>query len=204
MKVSTKLIEALKPCSERFNNYLQHYPNFNGSLADFLSLDNISYSDKVWVFINLATHIQNVKWSVACAGRVLSLYESYYPNDKRPRLALEAATAFVLNPTEENKNATSAARAAAANATSAAYAAYAARAAAANAANAAAYAATSAAYAATSAAAANAAYAAAYAATSAAAANAAYAAAYAATSAAANTEKQQEDLNLLLMLEAIV
>ena len=114
----------------------------------------------------------SVAMAIYSAELVIGEYEKRYPDDKRPRRAIEAAKAWLENPTEENR--------AAANAASAAYAAYAA-----NAAKAAAYAAY---------AAANAAYAAAYAANAAAyaadaanaAANAAYAAyaAYAADAAA--------------------
>ena len=116
----------------------------------------------------------SVAMAIYSAELVIGEYEKRYPDDKRPRRAIEAAKAWLENPTEENRAAY------AASAASAAYAAYAA-----NAAKAAAYAAY---------AAANAAYAAAYAANAAAyaadaanaAANAAYAAyaAYAADAAA--------------------
>lgn len=128
-KINKNIILTLKPCKDRFNNFITNYPDFNGDLKDFLYLDNITYSDKVWVFTRLATHIQNVKWSLLCAESIIHLYETKYPKDNRPRLALETANAFILDPSEKNKDAANAANAAA-------YAAYAAANAAANAANA--------------------------------------------------------------------
>jgi len=125
--------------------------------------------------------ITSVKLAVYAAELVIDIYEKQYPNDKRPRNAIEAAKKYLKKPTKANAYAADAAANAAyaaANAAYATYNAYAASNATANAtANATIYAAD-AAYAA-----ANAAYAA-YAATNAAtnATNAAtHAAAYAAT-----------------------
>ena len=117
-----------------------------------------------------------VRWAADCAEHVLEIYESAYPNDDRPRKAIEAAR-------NGDAAAADAAYAAAAYAAAANAAAYAAAAAAAYAATA--YAAAYAAYAAAAAAAADAAYAAAYAAYAAAAYAAAADAAYAAYAAAA-------------------
>ncbi len=111
-----------------------------------------------WVIVRFMTHKQQVTYAAFAAKQVLALFEEKYPNDKRPREAIEAALRFAEHPTPENRDAAYAAACAAANA-------YAANAAA-NAAYAAAYAAANA-YAAY-AAAANAAYAAAYAANAAA------------------------------------
>jgi hypothetical protein len=91
-----------------------------------------------------------VKFAVKCAYLVLDIYEKKYPGNDKPRKAIEAAEAWIANPTVENqekaKNAASAASAAYA-ADAAAYAAYAAASAAnaASAAYAAAYAAADAA-----------------------------------------------------------
>ena len=108
---------------------------------------------------------QAVFVAIQFAKDVLRIFEDKYPKDMRPRKAIEAAEAWLKDPSEENANAANAAAAyAAANAYAAADSAAAAAAAAANtsaysAANASAYSAAScAAAAAYSAAAANAAY----------------------------------------------
>ena len=136
---------------------------------------------------------QWVELSVLFAERALPKFEREYPKDKRPRKALEAARAWLKNPTEKNRKA-----AAAADAAAAAYAAAdvaAADVAAAYAAAAAAYAADAAAYAAAYAADA-AAYAAAYAAAADAAADAAVRAV-----AAADDEREKQKQDLLDLLE---
>ena len=102
MLITTEKIKALKPCRYRFDNFETNYPNYSGSLIEFLALENITYSDKVWVFVRLADHLQNVQWSVYCAESVLHNFEKLYPDDKRPRLAIEVSQAFILNPNKES------------------------------------------------------------------------------------------------------
>jgi transcription termination factor NusB len=164
------------------------------------------------------TKIDSVEMAIYAAELVIDHYEKDYPNDSRPRQAIEAAKAYLKDPTTANAAAHDAAAAAhaaayaahdaAAAAYAAAYAAHAAAAAAyaayaahaaADAAHAAAAAAHAAAYAAADAAyaAADAAHAAAYAAAdaahaAAAAAYAAHAAAAAAADAAAASKKDRE------------
>jgi hypothetical protein len=111
--------------------------------------------------VGMLTQVIAVQWAAECAQRMLENYEDRYPNDKRPREAIDAALRWAKDPSKANRDAAAAAYAASAAASTAAYATNAA------------YAAASAAYAA---------YAAAYAAY---ATNAANAAAYAAANAAA-------------------
>ena len=183
MKISYEAILPLNPCKDRIDNFATCYPNLTFELKAFIALEKITYTDKVWVVTRLFTKEQNIKWSILCAESVLHIFENECPDDKRPRLAIEAAKSGYTN--------------------AAANAAYAVYANAANAAYAAAYA-DNAAYAAT--ATSGAAYAA-YAAR--AAANAAYAGTAAAATAAydaADTyaaEKEQETKNLNFMLECL-
>jgi hypothetical protein len=137
-------------------------------------MKNNRFSEANWLLTKLFDETQCVKYAVFCAQQVIDIFEKKYPDDKRPRKAIEAAKDYLESPNDVTY---AAAVAAAANAADAAEASvYAA----ANAAYAAHYAAydANAAYAAEAYAAANAAYAAYYAAYYA---NAAYAAeAYAA------------------------
>ena len=108
-----------------------------------------------WTIVRVMNYKQRVQYAVFAAEQVIGIFEKEYPDDKRPRQAIEAAKKCIENPSKENKKAAADAYAAADAAASAAAAA--AHAAAAAAAAAAAYAA----YADAAAAAAAAAYAAA-------------------------------------------
>ena len=56
----------------------------------------------IWMLLNfkLAKKMDYVKISVACAEICLKNYESKYPDDDRPRKALEAAKAWIDKPTK--------------------------------------------------------------------------------------------------------
>jgi len=97
MKISTEIIKSLNPCLRRFNNYVEHYSDFNGTLEDFVMLENITYLDKIWVITKLFTKEQNVKFAIKCASSVLNIFEERYPKDKRPRQALEAAENYLIS-----------------------------------------------------------------------------------------------------------
>jgi len=53
IKINTDIIKALDPCNDRFDNWLQYYSDFNKTLLEFLDLENISHSDKIWVALRL-------------------------------------------------------------------------------------------------------------------------------------------------------
>ena len=59
---------------------------------------------------------QAIKVAIFSAELVIDIYEKKYPEDKRPRQAIEAAKAYLKKPNEANKSAANAAAYAAANA----------------------------------------------------------------------------------------
>jgi hypothetical protein len=69
------------------------------------------------------TKTDSVAMAIYAAELVIGTYEKKYPDDKRPRQAIEAARAWLENPSKENRSAASAAAHAAAYAASAAHAA---------------------------------------------------------------------------------
>ena len=70
-----------------------------------------------------ATQDDNTKKELVlrCAELVLPIFEKHYPNDDRPRKAIEAAKAYLLDPTEENKETLRVAKSGASSANVAAY-----------------------------------------------------------------------------------
>ena len=89
MIITVDKIAEHNPCEDRFDNFKKEYPNYSGSLEDFLNLDRITYDDKVWVCVRLLRKNVLVHWSIKCAESVLHNFESKYPDDKRVRQCLE-------------------------------------------------------------------------------------------------------------------
>jgi len=89
MTINKTVISKLNPCKDRFDNFVEKYPDFNGNLDSFLDLSNITYSDKIWVGVRLLTRNEAVGFSILCADSVLCIFEERFPEDKRPRELLE-------------------------------------------------------------------------------------------------------------------
>jgi hypothetical protein len=70
------------------------------------------------------TREQQIRYAIFVAESVLRIYEEKYPDDKRPRKAIEAAKAYLADQTEENRAAAYAAARAAYSANDAAYTAH--------------------------------------------------------------------------------
>jgi hypothetical protein len=58
-----------------------------------------------WGIVRLMNKKQKVQYSIFAAEQVLPIFEKKYPNDKRPRLAIEAAKNYLKIPCKKTKNA---------------------------------------------------------------------------------------------------
>ena len=77
-----------------------------------------------WLIVRVMTYKQYVSYAIYGAEKVIGIFEKKYPNDNRPRAAINAAKKCIKNPTKKNKAAADAAATDAANAAAdAAYAA---------------------------------------------------------------------------------
>jgi hypothetical protein len=78
-----------------------------------------------WLIVRVMEYKEYVSYAVYAAEQGLDIYEEEYPEDMRPRMAIEAAKKCIENPSKQNKNyaAAYAADAAAAYTAAAAYAA---------------------------------------------------------------------------------
>jgi hypothetical protein len=71
--------------------------------------DKVAFSSARLVSqVGTLTQIIAVQWAAECARRVLKHYEDRYPEDKRPREAIQAALKWAKDPTEANRAAATA------------------------------------------------------------------------------------------------
>ena len=124
-------LEKFDACREGINWYEQ---NIDKSIAAKELIDLLLKTDDLkkihwtnWLLSRLFSKKQKIQYAIYAAELVLHLFENKYPNDKRPREAIEAAKKY-LNDNDNIKSAAANAAAAAnaVNAVNAAYAAYAA------------------------------------------------------------------------------
>ena len=62
-----------------------------------------------WVLVRLLTDDQKFQYAIYAAEHVLDVFEKRYPNDNRPRKAIEAAKNYVENKSDATANANTAA-----------------------------------------------------------------------------------------------
>ncbi len=79
-----------------------------------------SFNYANWLITKCFTKKQCVQYAVFSAEQVIDFFESKYPNDDRPRKAIEAARFYIENPDADAAKAAAAARAAARDAAAAA------------------------------------------------------------------------------------
>lgn len=104
MIINTKLIKNLKPCKDRFKNWIKYYKNWEGDFELFLDLEKINYKDKLWVIIRLLPRKINKIIALELSKSVLHIYEKKYVNDFRVRNFLEALENKILNNVSIPKN----------------------------------------------------------------------------------------------------
>ena len=77
-----------------------------------------------WLIVRVMTRKQYLSYAIFAAEQVIDIYEKKYPDDNRPRNAIEAAKKVLKFDSRKNRNDTSTTAAAAYDAANAAYAAY--------------------------------------------------------------------------------
>jgi len=71
MEITKEFLKELRPCGNRWKNYLENYRDWSGTLSEFLCLDKISTEDKLWVFTRKVEGWERMQrmFAVAVAGR---------------------------------------------------------------------------------------------------------------------------------------
>ena len=93
MIINTKTIAKLKPCTASFDNWKTVSEPRDYSLREFITLNTITYNDKMWLVTRLFTVVQNVAWAALCANSVKHL-DNYWSKRATTYAAYAAATAY--------------------------------------------------------------------------------------------------------------
>jgi hypothetical protein len=128
MKITKRLLRKLGACEDAYDAFCEHQPLSDPIKVIDKAMELGRFDWANWLVVRLLDKQQRVKYAILCAEEVLPIFEKEYPDDDRPRKAIEAARAWLKNPSSENARVAAAARAAAnaASAADAADAAYAA------------------------------------------------------------------------------
>ena len=113
-EITDKWIKDNAPCQGAFD-WWDKKERFPLKILDGL-IEAKHYAWANWFIVRVMTYHDYVSYAAYAAKQAIGIYDKKYPDDKRPRLAIEAAERCIENPTAENKKAADAAAYAAADA----------------------------------------------------------------------------------------
>jgi len=122
MKITLEKLKKLRACKEGIEWFQAQKETLLDRVCNALLKDNhADWAD--WLIVRCMTKKQQVQYAVFAAEQVIHIFEKKYPEDKRPRKAIEAAKTWLLKPSSSAADAAADAADAAAAAAAAAYAA---------------------------------------------------------------------------------
>ena len=102
--ITQEWITKYKPCADAVKKY--HYLIGKPPLVIIRRLvQNKDYKYANWLIVRVMSYHDYVSYAVFSAEQVIDIYEKQYPDDKRPRQAIEAARRCIENPSDKNKSA---------------------------------------------------------------------------------------------------
>ena len=117
--ITKKWLKNQGACVEGYDWFIHQHDTDELSVLNRL-ISEKRYDWANWLIARRMTRQQYLQYAIYAAEQVIELFEKQYPNDKRPRLAIEAARKCI---TDNSRAARDAARAAGAAARDAAWAA---------------------------------------------------------------------------------
>ena len=78
MKINKRIIAKFNPCKDRFDNYVKHYGSRTFDVSEFIDLDKITHSDKLWVLLRLAKRETIEVFALDCAIDAYSAADAAY------------------------------------------------------------------------------------------------------------------------------
>ena len=117
--INLQFLESKNACEDGIEYFKENYPeeiDAKELILDLISKNKHRWAN--WLINRLLTKETRIKYAIFAAEQVLHIFENKYPDDSRPRKAIESAKEYLNNP-----NAAAYAAADAADAADAAYAA---------------------------------------------------------------------------------
>jgi hypothetical protein len=109
MKITLKWLRENGACTESREMWMtEKMKNIDGirlvkKLMKSKLEDGLSWAN--WLIVRIMTHEQKIAYACFVARQVLEIFEKKYLDDKRPRLAIEAAEKCIKENSEENQRA---------------------------------------------------------------------------------------------------
>ena len=104
MKLTLEKLESLGACEEGVEWYKEQNTEDFEEICNRLLKSEYIEDYLNWILPRMMNKKQKVQYAIFAAELVIDNFEKVYPDDDRPRKAIEAALKYVKNQTEENKS----------------------------------------------------------------------------------------------------
>ena len=112
VKITKKWLKEQGACSEGVDWFMAFGKTDSVDvISGLLEAERFNWAN--WLIVRLLDRKNHIRYAIFAAEQVISIFEKKCPEDKRPRLAIEAAKAVIENDTKETRAAACAAYAAA-------------------------------------------------------------------------------------------
>lgn len=95
--LTKKWLKRHSACSPAMR-WLKKQPEKNPLRLAEIAMKEGHFNWVIWVIIRKMSSAQRERYAIFAAESVVGIYESYYPDDKRPRNAIRAAKKYIKNP----------------------------------------------------------------------------------------------------------
>ena len=102
LQITTEFLKSINACQDGIDQVAKYENKEPVAVIRRLVADN-HWDWANWLIVRIMDYKQCVSYAVFAALQVIDIYEKKYPNDKRPRLAIEAAQRCIDDPSKKNK-----------------------------------------------------------------------------------------------------
>src|SRR5271157_1137493 len=105
MKITLEKLKGLEACGEGIVYFAENYTEIDHAdlIKDLIKKDKVNWAN--WLVSKLLNTDNVIRYAIYSAELVIYLFEEKYPNDDRPRKAIEAAKNYLNDPKKENRSA---------------------------------------------------------------------------------------------------
>ena len=103
MKITKEWLAEKNACQDGYKWFVEQGKEFEPIPLLNLLIEENQLEWANWLIVRVMEYKQYVSYAVYAAEQVIDIFEKEFPDDKRPRTAIEAAKKCIENPNEENK-----------------------------------------------------------------------------------------------------
>jgi hypothetical protein len=105
MNMTVAKLTKLKACLEGIQYFKEHkFKTVEQAITEILKTNHsLRFSWSFWLIDRSLFKMNSIRYTTYAAEQIIDIFEKKYPEDNRPREAIQAAKRYLKNPTEENK-----------------------------------------------------------------------------------------------------